>query len=154
MLINPPFKIQPLIGFSGLLFGSKPSQATQLFGEPEEKEEIIEELFDDHSMVYHYWKLGFSLFFNCNNQMAFTCAEVDSNGSLFDKEIFKLKEKEIIELFMQNGLKPSEPDFQELGEKRISYDEIQLDLYFDNYKLSSVNFGLFPEDSTYIYFPN
>ena len=154
MKLSPPYEIKLMKGFADLPFGSQPSMAVELFGEPEDKEEIKEDLLNDHSLVYHYWELGFSLFFNCNNNFAFSCAEIDANGLLFNKPVFNLNEKDILELFSKNGYKASETEMQEWGEKRISFDEIQLDLYFQNNKLSSINFGLFPEDSGYIYFPN
>lgn len=147
--------IIPLAGLNNLHFGAISTEAIKLFGEPDEQEELHDEILNDHSLVYHYWDLGFSLFFNVHANFVFTCAEVDNKEAiLYGKKIFSLTEKEIIELFKLNGHKLSDSEQHEWGERRISFDTAMVDLYFVKGKLESVNFAISEETQNFVYFPN
>ncbi|MFL5753529.1 MAG: hypothetical protein ACJ76F_08985 [Bacteroidia bacterium] len=148
-------EILPKIGLNSFKFGANSTDALKLFGDPEETENLKDEVLNANSLVYHYWEKGFSLFFNANSNLIFTCAEIDNPGSLlFGEKIFDLSEEEIVKLFEKNGYKMTETEDHEWGEKRVSFDDALIDLYFENDELSSINFGLFPEESTFFYFPN
>lgn|SRR5574343_386528 len=153
MSFSPDIRI--LSGFSGLNFGQSVTEAKELFGAPEEEEELNDEILNASSCVFHYWENGFSLFFDNFNNKVFNSVEVDNPETvLFGKKIFSLKEKELIELLAQNGYKLTDSENHDWGEKRISFDEANLDFYFQNGKLVSVNFGA-PEINNNIYFsPN
>jgi hypothetical protein len=148
-------EILPKIGLNTFKFGASSADALKLFGEPEETENLKDDVLNTNSLVYHYWKKGFSLFFNANSNLIFTCAEIDNTESLlFGEKIFELSEEEIVKLFEKNGYKMTETEDHEWGEKRVSFDDALIDLYFENDELSSINFGLFPEESAFFYFPN
>jgi hypothetical protein len=148
-------EILPKIGLNNFKFGTPAAEALKVFGKPEETEDLKDDVLNANSLVYHYWEKGFSLFFNANADKIFTCAEIDNPESiLFGARIFDLTETELIKLFEANGYKVSETEDHEWGEKRVSFDEALIDLYFENDELSSINFGLFPEESTFFYFPN
>jgi hypothetical protein len=148
-------EILPKIGLNTFKFGATSAEALKLFGDPEETENLKDEVLNANSLVYHYWKKGFSLFFNANSNLIFTCAEIDNeNALMFGEKIFELSEPEIIDLFAKNGYTVSETEDHEWGEKRVSFDEALIDLYFENDELASINFGLYPEESTFFYFPN
>jgi hypothetical protein len=149
-------EIKLLIGFAALPFGSGRRSALELFGEPEEIQELSDELLNNRSLVYHYWDLGFSLFFDLNKEQIFSSAEVDNREAvLFDTKIFTLKEKELVQLMLSKGFRLSDTEVQNWGEKRLSFDQANLDCYFENNKMVSLNFGM-PEHSgaAYQYFPN
>jgi len=74
--------------------------------------------------------------------------------SLFGEKIFGLDEEGITKLFEKNGYQLTETEDHEWGEKRVSFDDALIDLYFENGELASVNFGLFPDESSFFYFPN
>ena len=149
------FEIFPKLGLNLLKFGTSIEQAKSVFGEPEEQEEIKNEINNSGSLVYHYWEQGFSLFFNSNSNLTFTCAEIDnSNTLLFGQRIFEMDQAQIIELFEQNNFPLSETEDHEWGEQRVSFDEALVDLYFENDALRSINFGLYTEESTFFYYPN
>ena len=148
-------KIIPLKGIEGLSFGSSIEQTKSLFGEPEEKENIKDEITDAESLVFHYWNRGFSLFFNQEVNMQLTCFEVDAKDTLLWGElIFTMSESEIIELFKKNGFSLSETESHEWGEKRLSFDDALMDLYFENGCLVSVNFGHLPGSKNFYFLPN
>ncbi|HTA61103.1 MAG TPA: hypothetical protein VK835_01550 [Bacteroidia bacterium] len=133
--------IHLLKGFCDLFFGDSPQRAITLFGEPNEKEELIDELFNEKSMVYHYWDHGFSLFFKNDENKGLHCVEVDNKEAvLLGEKLFALKEEDIISLFKKNAFPLSETEQHTWGEKRMSFDEAFADLYFEKGKLISINF--------------
>ena len=130
-----------LKGLGGLKFGESLKRAIAVFGEPDETEELLDELLKEKSVVCHYWDKGFSLFFKDDKEKTFNCAEVDCDKTfLFDKPLFTLNEKQVIDLFKQNGYIMTESEQHAWGEKRLSFDDAFADLYFENGKLVSINF--------------
>jgi hypothetical protein len=128
-------------GLGELHFGETAKQAQALFGEPDESEELFDELMNEKSLVYHYWEKGFSLFFKDDEAKTFTCAEVDDPEILlFGEKVFDLTEDKIVTLFKTNGYSLSETEQHAWGEKRLSFDEAFADLYFEKGKLISINF--------------
>lgn len=130
-----------LKGLGELKFGDGMKRAVTLYGEPDETEELFDELLNEKSTVCHYWERGFSLFFKDDKDKTFTCAEVDDkDAELYGKKLFTLSEKQIIDLFRENGFSLSETEQHAWGERRVSFDDAFADLYFENGKLISVNF--------------
>lgn len=130
-----------LKGLGELKFGETKKRAVDLFGEPDETEDLFDELLNEKSSVCHYWDRGFSLFFKDNTDKTFTCAEVDDKeAELFGKKLFTLNEKQVVELFKANGFSLTETEQHAWGEKRVSFDDAFADLYFENGKLISINF--------------
>ena len=128
-------------GLGNLKFGASAIEALAYYGEPAEKEELFDDLLNEKSIVYHYWEKGFSLFFKDDEIKTFTCAEVDDEEALlFGKEVFGMNEKQVIDLFFENGYKLSETEQHAWGEKRLSFDDAFADLYFEKGKLISINF--------------
>ncbi len=148
-------EIELLKGFCGVPFGSGKDALVARFGEPEEIQNLTDDILNNNSLVYHYWEHGFSVFFDTNKNQAFCNVEIDNRESvLFDTKLFGLHEKEIIELMKQNGFELSDSEMHQWGEKRISFDSAGLDCYFENNKLVSVNFGVLESDTNFYYFPN
>lgn len=130
-----------LKGLGSLNFGEPRSKAIEVFGEPDECEELFDELLNEKSIVCHYWEKGFSLFFKDDKNKTFTCAEVDNPQTMLqDKKLFALNEKQVVELFKDCGFILSETEQHPWGERRLSFDEAFADLYFENGKLVSINF--------------
>lgn len=146
--------IKPKEGLGELPFGAGTKEVEKYFGPPEE----VENIEDDEectTKVWHYWSRGFSLFFNEEGDEIFTCVEIDDeNAVLWEKEIFKMKEKEIISLFRENGYKEMDSEVHEWGEKRVSFDDALVDLYFEDNSLVAINYGIVPEDKKFVIFPN
>lgn len=153
MFEKPEIKL--LKGFCTLSFGTSKENAIQVFGEPEEIQNLTDDILNNNSLVYHYWNEGYSLFFDTNKSQSFCSVEIDNKETLlFNVKIFTLKEKEIIELMRQNGYELSDTEIHKWGEKRISFDNAGLDCYFENTRLVSVNFGLLETENNFYYFPN
>lgn len=148
-------EINLLKSFCTLPFGSTKDAAVGVFGQPEEIQNLTDDILNNNSMVYHYWNEGYSLFFDTNRDQSFCSVEIDNKeATLFGVRIFLLKEKEIIDLMKQNGYALSDSEVHKWGERRISFDEAGLDCYFENNKLVSVNFGLLETENNFYYFPN
>lgn len=146
----------PLKGFNNLNFGCTPKEFIDVYGEPDEKEELNDEVFNDHATVYHYWDYGFSAFFTKKPEETFSSIEIDNKDALlFNKRIFELSEKEVVALFKENNYTLSESEMHEWGEKRLSFDDVGVDLYFSNNKLNSINYGITTDIAgPFYYFPN
>ena len=148
-------EIELLKGFCSLSFGENKDHVVEKFGNPEEIQNLSDDILNNNSLVFHYWEHGFSLFFDTNKEQAFCNVEIDNKEAiLFDLKIFTLKEREIISLMKQNGYELSDSEMHQWGEKRISFDAAGLDCYFENNRLVSVNFGVLESDTNFYYFPN
>jgi hypothetical protein len=148
-------EIKLLKGFCSVLFGNTASQIKDYFGEPDEIEHLQDEILETACDVYHYWDMGFSLFFDKHKNNVFTSVEVDNEATtLFQQAVFQLKEKELIELMVSNGFALSETEQHPWGERRLSFDEAGLDCYFEKGKLVSINFGILPDDTGIYYHAN
>ncbi|MES2591775.1 MAG: hypothetical protein V4608_07815 [Bacteroidota bacterium] len=133
-------EIKPGIGLTALLFGSTMSDAEKAFGQPEDTQ-LIDDIEECQTTVWHYWENGFTLFFDEQNNQQFNCAEIDNNEALlWGHKIFDSKEKQIIELFKSKGIIHYETEQHDWGEKRLSFDEANIDFYFEKNKLVSINY--------------
>lgn len=138
--MNSKLEIKPTIGLSELLFGETMAKAEKMFGKPEEIQ-LIDDIEEFKTTVWHYWKNGFTLFFDEQNNQLFHCVEIDNEDTLlWGKTLFDLKEKQIIELFKANNITEYESEQHEWGEKRLSFDKANIDFYFERNKLVSINF--------------
>lgn len=112
-----------------------------ILGKPDEVE-LLDDIDDCQSTVWHYWDQGFSLFFDENNNQLFGCVEIDNEEALlWGKKIFLLNEQQIIDLFKSKSYPQYETEMHEWGEKRLSFDEANIDFYFEKNKLTSINYG-------------
>jgi hypothetical protein len=148
------FEIRPREGLGKLKFGATMQDAETCFGAAEEVENLEGE-GDYKAIVWHYWNRGFSLFFDEGGKQTFTCVEIDNDEAmLWGERIFDMEEEDIIELFKTKGFKEIDSELHEWGEKRVSFDDALVDLYFENGELVSINYGIFEEDPKIIFFPN
>ena len=147
-------EIKPVLGLSNLLFGASMSEAEKIFGKAEESE-LLDDIEDCQSTVWHFWEEGFSLFFDESNNQLFCCVEIDNEDvTLWGQKIFSFTEKQIIDLFKSKGFTVFETEVHEWGEKRLSFDEVNIDFYFEKNKLSSINYGKPENDSNFLILPN
>jgi len=148
-------QINLLKGFCTLNFGVTVVDAELVFGKPEEIQVLDDPILETSCTVYHYWESGFSLFFDNKNSMKFGSVEVDSVDTLlFNKKIFSLKERELIDLMKEHKYILTDSEKQEWGENRLSFDEAGLDCYFENGILTSINFGVIDELNNFEFLPN
>lgn len=154
-LMIQSLEIKLLKGFCSIAFGETVENVKKIVGEPEEIQQLSDDILLTSSTAYHYWDLGYSLFFDNNKNNTFCSVELDNKDALlFNVKIFSLKEKELIELLKTNGFALTDTETHEWGEKRLSFDDAGLDCYFENQKMVSVNFGIIEANQSLFYFPN
>jgi len=147
-------EIKPCIGLSELLFGASMEDTEKMFGKTTDID-LFDDIDEAKSIVWHYWDFGFSLFFDEENKQGFCCVEIDNDDAiLFGEKIFSLKEKQIIELFKQHNYTSFETELHEWGEKRLSFDDANIDFYFEQNKLISINYGKAFPSSNILILPN
>jgi hypothetical protein len=153
--MNVAFEIHLLKGFGAFNFGQTANDALKLFGTPEETQTLEDDILKTSSYVMHYWSFGVSLFFDNMKNRAFTSIEIDNPDTLlFGEKVFSLNEKALTELMKNNGYKLSDTEQHSWGEKRLSFDDAGLDCYYENNRLSSINFGVLNSGEGFSYFPN
>lgn len=153
--MNLSFEIHLLKGFGSFNFGQTAEDALKLFGAPEETQTLEDEILKTSSYVMHYWSFGVSLFFDNLKNKTFTSIEIDNIDTLlFGEKVFAIDEKAMAELMKKNGYKLSDTEQHTWGEKRLSFDDAGLDCYYENHKLSSINFGVLNSMDSFPYFPN
>ena len=147
-------EIKPGIGLSSLTFGASMADAEKVFGANEEVQ-LIDDFEEFKTTVWHYWDNGFTLFFDEQNGQVFNCVEIDNlEAQLWGQTIFDLKEIQIIELFKSKHILTYETEQHEWGEKRLSFDDANIDFYFNNNKLISINYCKPIKDSLLLILPN
>jgi hypothetical protein len=105
------------------------------FGEPSEIELPDSNTNDDTLTICHYNEHQFSLFFQDNALC--TVSVANTEFQIFQQNVFKLKEKQLIELFAANNFAEHEID-KDWGEKQLAFDSAGITFFFDNQKVSEV----------------
>ena len=147
-------EVKPRFGLNNLRFGATMVEAEAHFGKPQAVEHI-DDIEAYKSIVWHYFDYGFSLFFDDNYRNTFSCVELDAEHTLlWSNYIFKMSEKQIVTLFNENGYSNCDTEEHAWGERRVSFDDAMVDLYFDKKKLVSINCAIpFDFDNEY-FLPN
>ena len=147
-------EIKPKKGFSNVLFGFSMSEVEKHLGAADEIDQTEEEE-GTKTTIWHYWKKGYSLFFNSESNDIFTCIEIENKEAvLWGEKVFELTEEQLIQLFTRMGYRSCETELYEWGEKRISFDDALVDCYFEEDKLAVVNYGIYIDDNKVLILPN
>lgn len=133
-------------GYGSLFFGSSIDFAVNILGIPNQIEEL-EGLEDDTSMAYMYDDSHLIAFFEGIDNKILTILETkDPDSTLYGEKVFKLNEIEIHRLMKDRGFHELETEMLTWGGKRITFEDANIDFYFENDKLTSVNWGMMPEE--------
>lgn len=152
--MNHNLDIKLGIGLCSLIFGASISEAEKCFGEAENKE-LIDDIEEATATVLYYTNKGFTLFFEDNNAQLLNCVDIENpDAVLWGHKIFEFKEPQIIELFKSKGIIHYETEQHDWGEKRLSFDDVNVDFYFEKNKLTSVNYGKLIQDTQVLILPN
>jgi hypothetical protein len=139
------YTLIPGAGLGNLKFGAPAPSIEEILGTPDEIEKDDDELFN--SIIWTYIEKELTLFLQ-DDEVPFLISIESAHPDtiLFNEKIFDLGEKEITELMKKHGLNEVETEDEEWGEHRVSFDEGMLDFYFDNDRLTSVNWSVITED--------
>lgn len=138
-------EIKPLKGFGELEFGMSPEKVIEYLGEPDDQEQMDDEY--ENILIFHYDEKDISVFFEEgeSHKELVNFESVNEESTMYGKKIFTLKEKEIIALMQEKGFKNmdveklEDEDYQ--NEKRVSFDEVMVDFFFEDELLTAVSWG-------------
>jgi len=136
-------------GINDVGFGSSMDDIRSFIGNPDHVEDLQEEEIDEdlHTVLWDYDQEKITVFFEGEEDLIFSCIETSHPETfLFDKRIFDLSKDEIMKLMNDNSFTEIEMGQEEWGEQRISFDDALIDFYFENNRLSSVNWGVIVDE--------
>ena len=132
------YTIEPLKGYGDFQFGMSIDEVVESLGQPSNQEEI-ESAYEDgnHIIVLDYEDFDLSMYFEGDTVQRLTnFYTVNAESVLFGAKIFDLNKDQLIELMKENGYEDYIED-KEDGDC-VSYDELNLDFYFDDNQLVEV----------------
>lgn len=140
------YKIEPGVGMGVLLFGTTAKEVIDILGDPVEIEKDDDDDFPSEMWLYPQFNL--TLFMEgVGEEKLLICIETDHpDTTLFDKRIFGLKEKELLELMKKYDAGESDQEDEAWGERRLSFDELMIDFYFEGGQLVTVNFSVVDDE--------
>lgn len=137
------YDIQIRQGIDDLRFDMPIEEIVSLVGQPDEVE-TIDNIDDEPTTVLHY-DGQMSLFCEGNNP-TLVCIDISApEATLFGQKIFDLSEKELVRLMVDHHYYEQDVDNEEWGERRVTFNEGNIDFYFDHDELLSVTFGKTPQ---------
>lgn len=126
-------------GIGEIFFSSTIENILDILGKPDTIEDI-ENAADKPTTVLTY-EDSMTLFFEGESKKL-TCIDIiDEDTTLFGKTIFELDEAQLIALMKDNNFKNFEKEKEDWGETRITYKPGDIDFYFEDDELISVNIG-------------
>ncbi len=139
--------VRPLAGIGDLSFGTGMQEVLDIMGDPEDSETISDGDNEVETLIWNYWEKGITLFIEGNVNSVFSnCETENSNATLFGERVFEKDEAGIIELMKANGFAEYESEMEPWDEKRLSFEDGQIDFYFLDGKLTTINWGVVVND--------
>lgn len=127
-------------GFGDISFGMPVEDVVAMLGEAEDVESVVNAL-DEPTTILHYHEGGLNLFFE-GSSPTLQCIDLALDDStLFGRPLFEMKEKEIVNLMVDNNYCEEDVDDEAWGERRVSFGEANVDFFFDEGDLVSVVWG-------------
>lgn len=127
-------------GLGDVRFNMPVEEVVALLGNADEVENI-DNAADEPTTVLRYNKHGITLFFEGENPVL-ACIDVSNEEcTLFDKRIFDMNERQLVELMVANKYLEQDVDEEEWGERRVSFPEGNIDFFFDEGELVSIIIG-------------
>lgn len=140
------FKIEILKGLNAIHFGMHPEEISKMLGVPDETEEV-DSMYDGtlDSMIWHYHEQELSLFFDASGlePELITIETGNSEAEINGEKIFLFNQKQAVSLIESLGYSEPEQEDETWGEHRISFDDAQIDLYFDVNQLVLVSWSAY-----------
>ena len=133
-------------GIDDIRFGCTPEVVRTLLGNPDEVEEL-ESAVDGvvESIVWYYPEAGLNFFFEASDgEPTLNTIESDNlETTLFDTKIFNLTKDKLMSLMKENGFTDIDEDDETWGEHRITFEDAQVDFYFNDQELSLVSWSCY-----------
>ncbi len=139
------YTINPGQGMDVLLFGTTGTEILDILGQPDEIEKDEDEDFPSEMWIYAEKEL--TLFMEGSENKLLICIETSHpDTELFGKKIFGLEEAALKELMDKNDCGEVDAEDEAWGERRVSFDDVMMDFYFENGKLNTVNLSVVDDE--------
>lgn len=132
--------IKPKRGVGDIEFGMPVEEVVKLLGTADEVENI-DNAADESTTVLRYNELGLTLFCEGDDPMLACIDIANEDCTLFGEPVFDLNEREVVTLMVKNGLTEQDVDEEDWGERRVTFNEGNIDFYYDNGDLVSIILG-------------
>ena len=133
------FDIHIRQGIGDLKFDMPVEEVVAILGQADEVE-TIENATDETTTVLRYSE-SLTLFFEGDNP-TLSCIDISNEeATLFGKDIFDMGEKAIVKLMVDNHYYEQDVDNEVWGERRITFNEGNIDFFFEDDELMSVIIG-------------
>lgn len=133
------FDIKIKQGIGEITFDMPVEKVVEILGQPSQVE-TMDNATDETTTVLRYEET-LTLFFEGENPIL-SCIDItNEEATLFGKEIFDLVEKDIVKLMVENNYHEQDVDNEEWGERRVTFNEGNIDFYLEDDELMSVIIG-------------
>lgn len=127
-------------GVGAIEFGMPVEDIVKLLGTADEVENI-DNAADESTTVLRYNDHGLTLFCEGENP-TLACIDIaNEDCTLFGEKVFDLNEHELVTLMVKNDIAEQDVDEEDWGERRVTFNEGNIDFYYDNGELVSVILG-------------
>ena len=127
-------------GLGDIAFGMPVEEVVNLLGTADEVENI-DNAADESTTVLRYNDEGLTLFCEGENPIL-ACIDISNEDcTLFGEKVFDLDERALVKLMVKNNITEQDIDDEDWGERRISFNEANIDFFFDEGDLASILLG-------------
>ena len=127
-------------GVGEIKFGMPVEEIVKMLGTADEVENI-DNAADESTTVLRYNDDGLTLFCEGDNP-TLACIDVaNEECTLFGEKVFDLDERALVNLMVKNNITEQDVDEEDWGERRVTFNEGNIDFYFDNGELISIIIG-------------
>lgn len=127
-------------GLGAIEFGMPVEEVVKILGTANEVENI-DNAADESTTVLRYNDLGITIFCEGENPTV-ACIDVANDDCvLFGKQVFDLDERALVALMVKNNITEQDVDEEDWGERRVSFNEGNIDFYFDEGEMVSIIIG-------------
>lgn len=127
-------------GLGAIRFDMPVEEVVSILGEADEVENI-DNAIDESTTVLRYNDDTLTLFFEGDCPIL-TCIDTeDDEITLFGENIFDMSEREIVQLMVNHNFFEQDVEIEDWGERRVSFNEGNIDFFFEDDELLSVVFG-------------
>lgn len=127
-------------GIGDIKFGMPVEEIVKLLGLADEVENI-DNAADESTTVLRYNNLGMTLFCEGENP-TLACIDIaNEDCRLFGEQVFELDERSMVKLMVKNDITEQDVDEEDWGERRVTFNEGNIDFYYDKGELVSIIMG-------------
>lgn len=124
-------------GLGDIKFDMPIEEVVAILGQADEVEEE-DNAADEPTTILRYEENGITLFFEGENPVLASIDISNEESKMMGCDIFDLEEKEIIDMMKKNNYTDYETEDEDWGERRLTFNEGNIDFYLEDDMLMSV----------------